>query len=145
MVTTKNASFVRSAIAVFALVISFQASSRTIKEINILESGVTTNTMEKGLTQQCKQFKPTIKQIKNFFSKAYPVPRRWASHERYAPCYAAGTIIFDDFGEASWSITSGGVGGITWAEGDTVILFYKNNKWIDPTSCSYGLGDTLEC
>ena len=120
------------------------ASARTIKKISILESGVT-NSSDQRLKEECKEFKPTVKQIRRFFLKAYPVPRYFGSHDRYSPCYASGTVVFDDFGTVKWTITSGGVASLIWSEGDIVDLYYKNNGWFDPTACTYGLGDNGEC
>ncbi|MDM0032873.1 hypothetical protein QTI33_12135 [Variovorax sp. J22P271] len=113
----------------------------------ILETGLNSYPGEAGLTEACKKFKPTASQIKDFFSKAYPVPGRFGAHERYASCYASGTMVFSDFGKVSWGLTSGGTATYTFDDGhdDTVQLYYRGYKWFDPTACEYGDGEVKVC
>ncbi|MBO9648042.1 MAG: hypothetical protein J7605_05980 [Variovorax sp.] len=133
------------AAALILSILSGKVDARIIKKVTIEETGLNANPNDEMFARDCKHFKPTATQIKSFFSKAYSVPRRWAINERYAPCYATGSIMFDDFGPARWSISSGGVGSLSWTDGDDVYLFYRHNNWVDPTACSYGTGDKLEC
>ena len=138
----------RLVIAAFSLPFTFapiSASARTIKDVAILRTGVNMNPKEEWLNDACKKFRPTVRQVKNYFQKAYSVPRTYGTNERYAPCVASGTIVFSDFGKAEWAISSGGAGSLTWNEGDHVYLFYMKNKWFDPTACSYGAGDEGSC
>lgn len=144
MVNSKKASSVILPIMLFALCFPLRVTSREIKEVKILHSGITHNP-DIRIQQECKKFKPTIQQIKRFFNKAYPVPRSFGAHDRYSPCYADGTIIFEKFGMVTWSITSGGVGTISWDKDEQVDVFYRNNGWYDPTACTYGLGDKGHC
>ena len=136
---------VRLIIAVAALAFACQANARTIQKVVILETGLNKNPNEYGLSEACKKFKPTARQVKEFFTKAYIVPHRFSLNERYAPCYATGTLEFSDFGKVEWVVSSGGTGSISWDEGENVFLYYRGYKWFDPTACSYGLGDVLDC
>lgn len=145
MVSVSKSALSAWAAALILSMLAGEADARVIKNVTIEETGLNANPNDEMFARDCKHFKPTVAQIKNFFSKAYSVPRRWAINERYAPCYATGSIMFDDFGPAKWSVSSGGVGSLSWTEGDDVYLFYRHNKWVDPTACSYGTGDKLEC
>lgn len=128
-----------------SLAFSFQANARTVKNVVILESGMSADPSDPNLTRACKRFRPTEKQISAFFSKADPVPRRFSVHDRYSACYASGTLRFDRFGEVKWSLSSGGIGSITWDEGETVDVFNRNNGWDDPNACTYGSSSVPEC
>ncbi len=113
----------------------------------ILESGLNAYPREPGLTEACSKFKPTASQVKAFFAKAYPVPGRFGSHDRFAPCYASGTMEFSDFGKVTWGLTSGGTASYTFDDGhgETIQLFYGGYKWFDPTACEYGDGELEIC
>ena len=129
----------RLAIFLIALATSFQAHSRAILKVTILESGATMDT-DKRIKNECRAFKPTVRQVKRYFERAYSAPRYYGGHDRYSPCYAAGTIVFDDFGKAELTITSGGAGSLIWSDEDIARVFYKDNGWFDPTACTYGHG-----
>ncbi|MDM0031475.1 hypothetical protein QTI33_04895 [Variovorax sp. J22P271] len=135
-------------VAAFALPLTLAsvcANARTIKSVTISKTGINMNPKEEWLNNACKKFRPTARQVKNYFQKAYSVPRTYGTNDRYAPCVASGTIVFSDLGKAEWAISSGGAGSLTWNEDDHVYLFYKNNKWFDPTACSYGAGNEGNC
>lgn len=145
MVTVHESILSGLAAALLLSMFAGEAEARVIKKVTIEETGLNANPNDEMFSRDCKHFRPTVAQVRNFFSKAYSVPRRWATNERYSPCYATGSITFDDFGPAKWSLSSSGVGSLSWTEGDDVYLFYRQNKWVDPVACSYGMGDELEC
>ncbi|WP_156919918.1 hypothetical protein [Comamonas composti] len=122
-----------------------QASSKQVNNIVILESGRNSSPEIEDLNKRCALFKPTVKQIENFFLKADLVPRRFGEHERWSSCYASGTAYFNHFGIAEWTIRSGGTGSIEWSEDENAYFFHKSNGWFDPTACTYGLGGKGEC
>ena len=142
MVTSRIVIFL---IASSLAMLSCQANARTIRDVIILESGRSADPDDPNLSRACKKFRPTAKQVKEFFSKAYPVPKRFAVHERYSACYATGTINFDDFGTVRWTLSSGGTATIKWDEGEIVDVFNKKNGWYDPNACAYGLSSEIEC
>lgn len=125
--------------------LSCQANARVIRDVIILESGLSADPDDANLSRACKKFKPTAKQVKEYFSKAYPVPKRFSVHERYSACYATGTIKFDNFGKVRWVLSSGGTATIKWDEGEIVDVFNKKNGWYDPNACAYGLSEAIEC
>jgi len=122
-----------------------QVSARVIKDVAVLESGLSAEPDDANLSRACKKFRPTAQQVKAYFSKAYPVPKRFAVHERYSACYATGTIRFDHFGQVQWTLSSGGTATIKWDEGEIVDVFNRKNGWYDPNACAYGLSDAIEC
>jgi len=136
---------IRLAIAVAAYVFATQANARTIQNVVILETGRNSNSSDQRLSEDCKKFNPTARQVKEFFTKAYIVPNRFVVHDRFSPCYASGTLEFSDYGKVNWSITSGGAGGISWYEGEGVYLYYRSYKWFDPMACTYGDGEVMRC
>jgi len=119
--------------------------ARTVRSVTILEAGLNKNPNDIGAAAVCKNFKPTLQQVKAYFSHAYPVENYLSTTERYSPCYATGQIEFSDNSGGNWTISSGGTGGITWDRGGDVHLFYKKYKWYDPFACTYGLTDEGEC
>jgi len=125
--------------------LSCQANARAVRDVIILESGLSADSGDSNLSRACKKFKPTAKQVKEYFSKAYPIPKRFAVHERYSACYATGTIKLDSFGKVKWVLSSGGTATIKWDEGEIVDVFNKKNDWYDPNACTYGLSIEGEC
>lgn len=94
----------------------------------------------------CKGFKPTERQIKRYFLRAYPVEGYVITTERYSPCYAKGWIRFSDRNMGEWWLYSGGTATIQWNRGGSVNLLYKQgNGWRDPFAGGYGLCDKEEC
>lgn len=121
------------------------SEAQTVGRVRILETGRNANPGEKFLSEACERFRPTAAQVQRFFRLARPVPRRFGLHERYAPCYATGTVEISRFGTVHWTLSSGGVGSLKWDEGEYVHLYWRKNPWSDPTACTYGLGDEGEC
>jgi len=87
----------------------------------------------------CTQFRPTESQIRQYFSRAYPVPAKLGAQERYSPCYATGKIEFSDNLRGAWKVSSGGAATLSWDTGDIVTLFYNGYRWFDPFAGMYGL------
>lgn len=103
-----------------------------------------------GMTHSCKIFRPTVAQVKRYFSKAYPVEGYVQNIDRYSPCYATGTVVFADISTGrvdmgKFQLRSSGTATIWWNRGGSVNLLYKDNQWGDPLACGYGLSDELEC
>jgi hypothetical protein len=90
-------------------------------------------------SQGCKRFHPSENQIRQYFSRAYPVPVKVGAQERYSPCYAKGRIEFSDDTRGAWKISSGGAATLSWDTGDIVTLFYSGYSWFDPFAGMYGL------
>jgi hypothetical protein len=141
--------FLKIGIYVLICTNSYLAHSRTVKSIAITKSGETAQGYkDKGdtwLISQCASFKPTVKQVVLFFSKAYPVPPVIVNHDRDSPCYAEGTIEFADGFSGKWILYSGGTAGLQWTRGGGVDLLYKQTKWNDPFECAYGLSNESSC
>jgi hypothetical protein len=116
--------------------------ARGVASIEIREYG---KCRDADAASECKKFRPTVKQLRNFFSKAYPVEGYMFTHERYSSCYATGALKFSDGSSGTWQLSSSGVATLTFTRGDVVTLYYKNNKWRDPFACTYGLGEAGDC
>ncbi|PCE30005.1 hypothetical protein BZL54_22845 [Burkholderia ubonensis subsp. mesacidophila] len=134
----------RSKSLLFSCIFLFCCASqaRGVKSIEIHEYG---KSRDAEMAGACKKFRPTVKQVRNFFLRAYPVEGYMLSHERYSSCYATGALKFDDGSSGTWKLSSSGVATFIFTRGDVVTLYYKNNKWYDPFACTYGLGDVGEC
>ena len=125
-------------ICLFWLPIASQA--RTINSITIESVGQALSGIKDVYTaKECKKFKPTIKQIKRFFTKAYPTTGYMRSEERYTPCYASGKIEFSDHTSAEWDLYSSGVAQLRFSQENQMLLYNKKNAWYDPTTCTYGM------
>ena len=129
--------------ALYALPVT--AQERTVTKVVIKETGLTSHTDDASLTENCKTFKPTVGQVKRYFSRAYPIESRILTHERYSPCFAVGEVSFSDNTSGRFRLYSGGTATLFWLGGNTVDLLYKRNKWHDPFACAYGLTDEPEC
>ncbi len=141
-----NRNFIKALVVVCSILFSMEhVHARTINKIVISEVGKSANQKDETVVNLCKKFRPTLKQVRRYFTKAYPVESYISTTERYSDCYATGTIEFSDNSKGDWTISSSGTGGITWTRGDYVNLLYKHNKWYDPFACTYGLGDEGEC
>lgn len=128
----------------FIIFTSFIFQSSPAREIANLEIGERGMSRDEAVAEDCKKFRPTISQLKRFFSKAYPVESYVLTHERYSPCYARGTLKFNDGSSGTWKLSSSGVATFVFTRGDVVIFLYKPNSWNDPFSGTYGLGDEGE-
>lgn len=113
---------------------------RKITEVKVDEVGKSEDTSE-NVRKGCQTFNITVAEVKDFFSKSYPVPLMFNAHERYSPCYAQGTIAFSDNTQGKWKISSSGGGTLVWDTGDVVTLFYNDYKWVDPFADTYTVED----
>lgn len=133
-------------ILVFMLsALSCSGYARTVKEIKMNASGLTIEPDVRNTKEGCKDFKPTLAQVRSYFNKAYPVEAYVVVTDRYSPCYAEGTLKFSDGSFGDWVLFSSGTASFTFNRGDHVNFYYKYNKWNDPTACTYGLSDKGEC
>ncbi|MBO9649630.1 MAG: hypothetical protein J7605_14055 [Variovorax sp.] len=119
--------------------------ARTVTKLKIEAVGLNRDPPERHSDEECKRFRPTLKQVKNYFNRAYPVEGYMVTTERYSPCYATGTLEFSDGHFGTWRLDSSGTSSFTFNRGDQVFLFYKHNQWFDPTACTYGMGDVGRC
>lgn len=119
------------------------AETRTVAELTITKSGAAA---DPDAAEMCKGFRPTARQIKGYFLRAYPVEGYFVTHERYSPCYAKGFIRFSDRSMGDWWLYSGGTATIKWNRGGSVDLMSKQgNGWRDPFAWGYGLCDERKC
>ncbi len=134
-------------IGLFALLaVATPVEARTVKTLRIESTGLTDETMKDEVAARaCKSFKPTKRQVVDFFNKAYPVESYVLSQQRYSPCQAVGVLTFSDGSRGDWVLYSSGVAVFTFDRGDVVHLFNKPNRWHDPNACTYGLGEKGEC
>ncbi|MDF0605764.1 hypothetical protein HZU77_008875 [Neisseriaceae bacterium TC5R-5] len=130
-----------NAISLFGILILISPiflHARSIDKITITEAGrMSTVESDKRYEPTCKQFKPTLKQVRNYFTKAYTVPGKLMVHDRYAPCYATGSIKYSDGFQGKWRLYSSGTAWLEWLDGGKIYLLYKKNKWLDPTAGMY--------
>jgi len=132
-------------LAAFVLVLPGPSEARTVKQVVVHETGKNVDPNDEGMTESCKIFKPTVAQVKRYFTRAYPVESYVLTTERYSPCYATGFVKFSDNSFGKFQLHSSGTATLFWNRGDSVNLLYKHNKWRDPLACNYGLGDEPEC
>jgi hypothetical protein len=133
-------------VVVLTVAVAFGVSSeaRSVHKLEIKGTGLTSESDE-TTKELCKAFKPTVRQVRNFFSKAYHVESYIGTTERYSPCIAFGTLTYSDGSFGDWTLHSSGTASLIFNRGDSVSLFYKYNKWNDPTACTYGLGSVPDC
>lgn len=126
--------------------VAFGVSSeaRTVHKLEIKGTGLASESDEQS-KELCKAFKPTLSQVWNYFNRAYHVESYIGTTERYSPCIAFGTLAYSDGSFGDWTLHSSGAASLIFNRGDSVSLFYKYNKWNDPTACTYGLGSVPDC
>jgi hypothetical protein len=150
MVDTAFARFVAAALILWNL--SSAGHARPVEAVVIEKVGQIVDSYKNDrdpiVTEGCKLFRPTVKQVALFFSKAYPVPLVVRNHERYSPCYATGTIRFggrySGYSFGTWTLYSSGTASVNWAFGGGFDAYHMPNKWYDPLAGGYGLGDDGE-
>src|ERR1700756_4629444 len=77
---------------------------RGVTSVVIEEVGKAMPDNDPMVAEWCKKFKPTVKQVKRFFSNAFPIEGRIVHHDYYSPCYATGTVSFPDSSSGKWVI-----------------------------------------
>ncbi|SFB98384.1 hypothetical protein SAMN05216321_102382 [Cupriavidus sp. OV038] len=146
MVRSRTLPLLRSAAFVLLCMTAALCSARDVRKVVIEEVGQSLPDGDPRTAELCKRFRPTVTQVKNFFSKIYPVQARKVLHDYYSPCYATGTVVFGDSSTGAWSLYSGGTATLVWTHGgDKVYVYYGKNKWYDPFACTYGLEDEGKC
>ena len=118
---------------------------RTVIEVTIEAVGLNGDPPERNSAEGCMAFKPTVPQVEHYFKHAFPVEGYMITTDRYSPCYATGSVTFSDNSSATWRLYSSGVASFFFNSNDHVYLYYKHNRWIDVTACTYGLGDEGDC
>lgn len=112
--------------------LSASCFAREVKRITIEAAGLYEHDTDPTVPIDCKEFRPTARQIKHFFSRAYPVEGYVFMHSKYSPCYAKGSIDFADGHFGKWVLSSGGAASLTFNRGDHVTVYYPKNEWNDP-------------
>ncbi|WP_034946507.1 hypothetical protein [Erwinia oleae] len=120
------------------------ASDRKIVSIEINETGKSEDDAE-NVKSGCRNFIPDMKDIRAFFLNSQPVPLSFIVRDRYSPCYATGSVEFNNSFRGRWKIYSSGGGVLFWDTGDKVSLFYKRYTWRDPFECIYDAVDEEDC
>ncbi len=119
-----------SALVCFSLVLASPwAHAREVKSIAIEAIGLS---RLDEMAEPCRKFRPTVAQVKRYFSRAYPVDAIYYSKKFWSPCWAEGTIEFADGNRGRWRLNSGGVAYLQWSHSGEVILYHKANGWHDP-------------
>jgi len=142
MVSFRTISNGSAIILLLSLACGGTALAREIKSLNIEKSGIIrpeSEQTDEALIHWCKDFRPTLPQVRRYFSNAVPVPAVVSDHDRYSPCAAKGTVTFKDGFRADWILYSDGSARIDWQAGGHVYLLLKDNKWYDPIG-SYDQG-----
>lgn len=132
----KRIFFILYAVLPLNVAVASHTALRTIEEIKINETGKSDD-KSINVIDGCRAFKITEEEVREYFSKSYPVPLNFNIHERYSPCYATGFIEFSDNTRGKWKISSSGGATLLWDTGDVVTLFYNDYKWTDPFAGTY--------
>ena len=117
--------------------------ARAVSAVTVEQSGQSSTPADLPTKDACKNFTPTVAQLKRFFARAMPIDGKFVAHDYYSPCHSAGTISFPDGSSGRWRVYSSGTASLTWASNDNTVYLYngRNNGWHDPFACSYGLHD----
>jgi hypothetical protein len=148
---TKNLSVMQKKFTLCNLLIAISAStlpvhvmSRTTSAVQIEEIGAS-RYPDKESVEKCQTFTPTLKQVTHYFDNAYPVEADVALLERATPCYATGSLRFNDGTSGAWVLFSSGTASFTFQRGDHVTFYYPHIPWYDPTNCTYGQEEKKKC
>lgn len=134
-------------VLLLTITISHQVFGRDVGYIEINKTGAFDGSKHKeNGEEQCKPFKPTKKQLIDYFKNAKESKEDGGLyHEYYSPCLATGTVKFKDGSSGQWLFLSSGYGHVSFTNEDKSYFFFKDNKWTDPYACNYGLGDEPKC
>ena len=122
------------------------SQARTIKSITIDDSGmIMEGVSDPYLTRECKKFKPTVTQIKDYLTKAYPVVGFILNEDHYSPCYASGRVTFSNNQSGRWIVYSGGVAVIQFPPEERELVYYPDYDWQDPTTCTPEMSNGVAC
>lgn len=67
----KTLRYTTRSVLILVALLSFQsADARTIRKITIEEAGLNARGSEDAMASACKKFRPTVKQLRNYFTKA---------------------------------------------------------------------------
>lgn len=119
----------------------FSTFARKVTHVTVERTGLYESSTDPTIPRECAKFRPTVSQVKKFFSKAYPVERYVLLHSRYSSCYAQGSVEFSDGHFGKWKLFSGGVADLEFNRGDSVVMFYGKNGWFDPFKGGYDYDD----
>ncbi|MBZ5790166.1 hypothetical protein K8353_08590 [Burkholderia contaminans] len=119
------------------------SQARGVSTVTVEQSGQTSAPDDPLTRDACRNFTPTVDQLKRFFSRAAPIDGKFVAEDYYSPCNSSGTVSFPDGSSARWRVYSSGTASLTWASsGNTAYLYNgRHNGWHDPFACSYGLHD----
>jgi len=128
-------------------VIPTHAQARVVSQVDVEGVGlIYDGRNDKNEEEACKVFKPTKKQVVQFFNKAKESKKHGTLlHEYYSPCISLGAIKFEDGSSGRWTLQSSGLAFVIFDNGESATFFHKGNQWTDPYACTYGLGDDLIC
>lgn len=117
-----------------ACLMALPVHARSVKKIVIDATGLSeiNNT-----SHVYESFRPTMAQLRRYFSRAYPVDHYWRPKKFYSPCYATGTVEFSGGNSAAWSVSSSGLAEVVWSIKGRTIVFYPSNGWHDPFAGMY--------
>lgn len=112
----------------------------TLKNIEIKDTGITvTKDPAEGEINACKKFRPTEKQLIEFFkSSEVSKENKWL-HEYYSSCVSTGNVELENGVSGEWVLQSSGLAMVIPDNGDSIYFFKKNNSWEDPMAGTYGL------
>lgn len=115
-------------------------NAMAVKNIEIKDIGITvTKNPAEGEINACKKFKPTKKQLIEFFkSSEVSKENKWL-HEYYSSCISTGNVEFGNGVSGEWVLQSSGLGMVIPDNGDSIYFFQKDNSWEDPMAGTYGL------
>lgn len=130
----------------FFLTALYPAQARTVSHLNIEKTGLLyEGHNEESEKTACKLFRPEQNQLVRFFSLASESKESGTLlHEYYSPCFAVGTVVFDDGSSGRWNLQSSGLGFVFFNTGEQAVFFHRDNQWTDPYLCTYGLSDEPE-
>lgn len=127
--------------------LSFQAQGRVVDYVEIKWVGLHPDgDKDENEKRACKGFRPTEKQIIEFFNKAKESKKtNGLVHDYYSPCSSTGLVKFKDGASGSWAVESSGLAFVTFDNGESAVFFRKDNAWFDPFACSYSPSGEDDC
>lgn len=107
-----------------------------VKAIVITESGRSEHSDDYAVAL-CKRFEPSAAQVRMFIEQAREVDSRVHTHERYSPCFASGTVEFENGMSGAWRIHSGRTGTLRVGPSEGMTLQCRSCRWSDPFEGGY--------
>lgn len=131
--------------ALAVAIVAWHGVSAMVTHVEIKDSGLAYEGRSEVEQEGCKLFRPTEKQLINYFNEAARTSEGGQTGKQYySPCIATGKVTFKDGKSGRFTLQSSGFGSGNFGDREVIYFFRKDNPWLDPFRCTYAMSDEVE-